>query len=495
MSATIPKDKLKNGFLILLLIASCFLLTGSGYLSWLYNLMDAETNSTFSNKGILENVLTNIDILTEVIGYFFQVVGLFISFILINKGISKRNFSILIICDLAFIILSMQGRGFGLVLFAGYLMNTMHGIIAGYYLACLCRIVTFNRIGIIFGTGYAIGTIGTWIVSLINGGEFLKNSGVIFVYVALTVASIVIINSLLPLNGVMLEAKNETIDGSNGGKNIQKNNITLIAVSGVVVVLLSLVKGLGFYFPMADISNGEFSLEFVRIFYAVGLIVAGIVNDLDYRWGRALCISGLVLPFVLISLSQNQIGSMYLWIISYSITGFYTVYRIVIMAGYGYYQRDNSKLCIPIIIFGLIGGRIGDSIGSLVGILLSDKPVILILTGAILYAVTIFMVFVDIRTNKTNTLQYETYTLKNDINTSTLRTIHESEDMSLDIKREYQISDREYEVLLLILKGYTNGKISSELYITENTVKFHVKNILKKMGCSNRKELSSMINK
>ncbi len=36
---------------------------------------------------------------------------------------------------------------------------------------------------------------------------------------------------------------------------------------------------------------------------------------------------------------------------------------------------------------------------------------------------------------------------------------------------------------------FSNSEISSVLYISENTVKFHVKNILKKTGCSNRNEI------
>ncbi|MDY4840225.1 MAG: helix-turn-helix transcriptional regulator [Lachnospiraceae bacterium] len=50
------------------------------------------------------------------------------------------------------------------------------------------------------------------------------------------------------------------------------------------------------------------------------------------------------------------------------------------------------------------------------------------------------------------------------------------------------------EVLNLIIKGASNGEISDELFISENTVKFHVRNILKKTGCSNRTELLTRLN-
>ncbi len=48
------------------------------------------------------------------------------------------------------------------------------------------------------------------------------------------------------------------------------------------------------------------------------------------------------------------------------------------------------------------------------------------------------------------------------------------------------LTDRELEVLQLIVDGYKNPTIAGKLYITENTVKTHVRNILQKLCVSNR---------
>jgi two-component system, NarL family, response regulator len=48
------------------------------------------------------------------------------------------------------------------------------------------------------------------------------------------------------------------------------------------------------------------------------------------------------------------------------------------------------------------------------------------------------------------------------------------------------LSDREYEVLSLMAKGRNNKAIAAELNITENTVKFHVTNVMIKLGASDR---------
>ncbi|NIW44421.1 MAG: response regulator, partial [Gammaproteobacteria bacterium] len=53
------------------------------------------------------------------------------------------------------------------------------------------------------------------------------------------------------------------------------------------------------------------------------------------------------------------------------------------------------------------------------------------------------------------------------------------------------LSQRELELLNLVFEGHSNRKIAEELFISENTVKYHIKNILQKLGVSNRTEAVS----
>ena len=53
----------------------------------------------------------------------------------------------------------------------------------------------------------------------------------------------------------------------------------------------------------------------------------------------------------------------------------------------------------------------------------------------------------------------------------------------------FKLSEREEDVLKLILDGKDNSNIASTLCISYNTVKVHVHHILKKTKCSNRKDL------
>lgn len=54
------------------------------------------------------------------------------------------------------------------------------------------------------------------------------------------------------------------------------------------------------------------------------------------------------------------------------------------------------------------------------------------------------------------------------------------------------LTERERDVLALLIAGKTNKEIASTLSVSDGTVRFHVSNILSKMGASNRTEAVSM---
>ena len=52
------------------------------------------------------------------------------------------------------------------------------------------------------------------------------------------------------------------------------------------------------------------------------------------------------------------------------------------------------------------------------------------------------------------------------------------------------LTDRELEILRRVAGGAPNGRIAAQLWITEQTVKFHLSNVYRKLGVSNRTEAS-----
>jgi ATP/maltotriose-dependent transcriptional regulator MalT len=62
-----------------------------------------------------------------------------------------------------------------------------------------------------------------------------------------------------------------------------------------------------------------------------------------------------------------------------------------------------------------------------------------------------------------------------------------------DLFTQLQLTKREQQVALKMLRGNSNAMISKDLYITEGTVKYHVHNIYGKSGVNSRKEFQALV--
>ena len=449
-----PHTTLKTNLQCSLIIALCFLWTSTGYLSWMYQLLDFAESSS-------------VDWLTEVIGYLFQAFGIFIfSLVIKRKKSLLSNKSIFITCigiDFIFIILATLSNQLLFILIWGYMMNFVHGIIAGFYLTLLATQVELKYRSIVFGVAYAASSIASWLISLLNQSNILRSEYALITYgifICITIGLIIAEKEPIPLERITFT-----------GKDISAGTI---ALAGLTVVLVSLTRGIGFYFPMADISTG-INLEFSRAFYAVGLILAGIVGDRSRKYGAVSCLAALFFPFAIIALS-NEVGvSIVLWILGYCLFGFLAVFRVVLFSDIARMKEDFMYVAG----FGLMFGRIGDAIGNLTGIILNDKLIPLVIVASICFVVT-FVIF---------------FMLYNRLYMPAPQPLPSQEERLNAFIQKYELSSREIEVLNLIREGASNGEISAKLFISENTVKFHVRNILKKTACSNRTELITALNR
>ncbi len=475
-------NKKESNFIIHVctLIGLSFLWTECGYLSWLYHMMDVSPT-------------LNADLLSEGVGYLFQVAGLILYGIIIRKNSSmteNKFFSAAIYTtDFVMICLATLFNSTTLVLIFGYLMNLFHGAVAGVYLSLMVKLVPQQRRGIVFGGGYAIGTVGTWIISIISNDNYLKNNNVLFIYgimVLVTVCHCIFLS----------DKKNSDTEMTESDMSGRKKSLIILAC--ILVFTLSLAKGLGFFFPMADISSGKISLEFSRLFYAAGLILAGLLNDYKRRYGLVACVASMIFPFILLVLTDKIDTSIIVWIISYTFTGFYTVYRILLLSDFA-----KSYRLMYLAGFGLIFGRLGDAAGTSLGIAFGSNLTFVIVISVVVFVTTIVMACImfeklyfpnifpanDMVSIKKQAIE----DIHNDI-PSAACDMPDSEPLYTveNFANEYALSKREIEVLALALTNMKNTSIAAELFISDNTTKFHIRNILKKTGCANRNELKAL---
>lgn len=62
-----------------------------------------------------------------------------------------------------------------------------------------------------------------------------------------------------------------------------------------------------------------------------------------------------------------------------------------------------------------------------------------------------------------------------------------------EVKTRFELTGREAEVLVQICAGLTNKEISEKLFISEYTVKDHIKKLMYKIGASSRAEIIAHI--
>ncbi|MFP5365129.1 MAG: response regulator transcription factor [Thermoleophilia bacterium] len=68
--------------------------------------------------------------------------------------------------------------------------------------------------------------------------------------------------------------------------------------------------------------------------------------------------------------------------------------------------------------------------------------------------------------------------------------VHRFEPRPAAVIADCPLTLREKEILALVAEGATNGQIARMLWVTEQTVKFHLSNTYRKLGVANRTEAS-----
>lgn len=435
--------KRPNAYAFVLILIG-FFMTSLGYLTWLYRLMELVPVGT-------------ADLLTMVWGYLFQALGVGL-FALVRarapKLMNTRAFIGVLAAYTLFCASATMTSDLPAVLATGFAMNLLCGIIAGLYLDQLAEHTSENNRALVFGGGYCAATAAQWLTGLIGNGVMQHAPDALVVHMVLALAFAYLVVWEQPAAG-----------GQVGAQPLPDN---LLPLACTTALLLSVIKNLGFSFPSADIAAGV-DLELSRLFYAAGLVLAGIITDRHRPYGAVCCLAACVTPFIMLELGDGSVSATVLWGLDYFFYGFFTVFRVILFADIA--ARTSRPWLAGL---GLLLGRVGDALGTGANALLGTRPIVLIALAGMLFVLAVFLFF---------RLSQSLYA-------------PEASTPQLSEQERFErfcsangLSVREREVLRMLLAEKSNSEIAAEMFVSESTVKFHVHNLLGKTGCSRRTEL------
>lgn len=441
-------DKRLFPFMKCIVIIGCsFLLTSAGHMAWTYHLLTLTTAAA-------------TDWLTLVAGYLLQALGIAVfGWLRFRRKQDERKWlcgtPVLYLVSLLPAVLSPSlpvAAAFGL------LQSLLCGVLAGGYIFFLAEFTEETRRAKAFGFGYGAATVAAWLLSLMGDGWLLRGSGVWIICIpaaALTAAAVLLRTEEIP-----------TEEAPPSAQSLPKQGVLL---AGAVVLLFSLVQNLGFSFATADIQNG-LSIEFSRLFYAIGLASAGIVSDKSRKYGAVCALAALVVPFLVLTLRGEAQPVTVLWSLGYFGFGFYAVYRVLLFADIS--KKENLLWLSG---GGLLLGRVGDAVGAGLSVAFAGNEPVRVIAAALLFAASVFAFF------RLLAVQYA----------PAARAKTERE-LFNEFAARHDLSAREREVLQLVLQNKRNPDIAGALFVSESTVKFHIHNLLKKTGCKTRVELCDL---
>lgn len=430
------------------LVFCCFLLTSTGWLMWMERL--AAMPSPIS-----------VEFVTLVCSYLVQACGIGIYMVCAHTHptlASPRACACATALYVASLVPAVLSPNYFVVLLLGAVGNALCGILQGFYLSRIAALVETDCRGTVFGIGYAAATLAGWALDKFAGGVLMHGLGVLAVCGMLAALTAFFI----------LACPAEDHESQSLGFPENERNITAMAC--LLVVLVSLTSNLGYGFPHADLLEGV-DLASSRLFYGAGLVVAGIVSDRNRIYGMLCCACSLIVPLLSLALAGAKVPATVLWAVGYLLSGFFSVFRVTSLADIA------AKVGRPELAgAGLMFGRVGDALGTATCLALSPSPIVLIALVCVIFAVTVPFFYAFLR------------------RMASLEDLDPVEEPSAEelfghFVSDHGLSERQTEVLRLLLDGRTNQQIASELVVSDNTVKFHVRNVLQKTGCKNRAEL------
>jgi len=425
---------MKNNYKYILLLAVGFLWCSLSYLSQEIVLLNVY------DKIITNNVIMIYDSFAMALGIIlfmflykkiFDVKKIYIIFLIISICLNivfyiiNPNYISMIIS----IVLCLIGSaGFGVA----------------YHFSLITSNVKKDNRGLMFAFGYGLGAFLTYLISLIPN-DFISSAKLLLILLPLILINIYLININDKFSNIKKNDKLTILE--------KKKLFSLIAL----ILVMSLISS--FSSNMVAIFNysKETGFAYSRIYYAIGLLVAGYFADKNNKVFEIASISSLLFPLITIILFKEQINMLMIANLNYFFISFFVVYRTLSFMN----LSDKNKIYLS--AFGLCICRVIEGTLSLLNNYFEFTYLFLTICIIILVA---FMIGIYIYLYSLNFVN--------------------KEDVFQDFCVKYKLSIQEKKILNLILQDYSNQDIASSLVVSINTVRNHVAHIYKK--CNMKKE-------
>lgn len=416
-------------------------------------------------------------------GYFYllNIIGLLGVAFFMRKKVTRRRMliaysvSLLGTSALAFLLfLPLSGSIYTAILFIVFVMI---GATQGCYVFLMTEFIAKENRCLGLGIGASLSVLINYLFALIDNGEFVQSVYALIIYGALAIIACVFLTVVFKRfdEGILVQTDSDSSETEPTSNPTQWSTKAFL-LAGIFIALSWIIQTLAFFFPYNDSLVLGLSPELLRVTNVLGLLVGGFINTRDKKFGALSSLIILATPMLYILLRTQAGVTVLIYIFSYFFTGILSVYRFGITADMSDSVDSHGNKMTFLCIGGLMFGRLGEGSGALLGISLGDNTLLLV-------TVTCFVLVVAVAF-------FILHYIKSFIPVPALVQTHE--DRMNTFKAKNGLSSREMNVLELILDGKSNTEIASCLFISENTVKFHVGNILKKTGCKSRKELSSV---
>ncbi len=462
-----------------LFLGLTFLVTSCAFLTWYYRLA-----GFMSGKWV--------DLLAESGVYIIHILGMILFSVLVRRkpGLILRPAALAAILAAWFLLCagSVFATASAAVLALGLLANFLIGPLFGYYLTTLSACVPKGRRGIAFGLGGAFASIATYLLSLPVGGTFIVTKGVWIVYGILAILAFFFGAPLLcALREERASGDVQQLPGLRTADGRITEGFRFFLLMAVTILLVDMVQNMGFYFPSVDITRAGIPHELSRAFYSVGLIGAGLLHDRNRKLGFIISSTTLIFPFVSLVLLDNLAAGLTVWILAYVILGFFAVTRALLFAD----LAGTAPSLLFIASYGMMFGRAGEAFGIFLGVELSGSRALHITVLSVSFAVALVLLFMLFASVDASAIGAAFAGEPEKAHAQPEGAVPASDPLQT-FAAGYGFSSRETEVLRRLLEGEINKEIAERMVISENTVKYHIKNIYKKTGCSSRKELTGL---